>query len=193
MISFHLIHDDFVPVLEWSYSSDWTTYTKASTIVWPGYILINPIGLAGLSGIELRICVIEAMPFTMTKQLINQNTTSLIGYIPDLIDKLQSKMGFIPNIKLVPANMNFDELVKTVANGVCDLAVGDITVTSTRREIVDFSNSIFDNSLRIIVRQATSNNVDLFSYLKPFSTGLWLAVLGGSVCPAILLCLIERK
>ncbi|CAF1524508.1 unnamed protein product, partial [Rotaria sordida] len=47
-------------------------------------------------------------------------------------------------------------LVQVVAHGVRDLVVRDVTITASRREIVDFSNLIFDNSLRIIIRKATS-------------------------------------
>ncbi|CAF4587152.1 unnamed protein product, partial [Rotaria sp. Silwood2] len=150
-------------------------------------------GFAGLEGINLRICIIESIPFTIRTNIIEQNQTKLNGYIPDLIELLQTRMGFIPNIIYPPANETYDGLVKAVANRVCDVAIGDITVTSKRREIVDFSTSIFDNSIRIIVRQTTTVNVDLLSYLKPFSLNLWLILLICTIYAAILLCVLERQ
>ena len=54
------------------------------------------------------------------------------------------------------------------------MVVGDVTITAARREIVAFSSSIFDNSLRIIIRKTSNANVDLLSFLKPFSLNLWL-------------------
>ena len=59
-----------------------------------------------------------------------------------------------------------------LANGQYDLLIGDVTVTAERREIVSFSTSIFDNSLITIIRKPVSVDVDLFSYMRPFSTGL---------------------
>ena len=78
-------------------------------------------------------------------------------------------MGFIPNIHLVPSNQSYNGLINAVANGVYDMVVGDVTITAARREIVGFSSSIFDNSLRIIIRETSDTDIDLLSYLKPFS------------------------
>ncbi|CAF4233587.1 unnamed protein product [Rotaria sp. Silwood2] len=183
---------ELVPVLQWSYSDDWKTYTQADVIIWPGNTLVPPTGFAGLEGINLRICIIESIPFTMQKNIIEQNQTKLIGYLPDLIDILQIRMGFIPHFIYPPANQTYDGLVEAVANSVCDVAIGDITVTARRREIVDFSTSIFDNAIRIIVRQTATVNVDLLSYLKPFSLNLWLTLLVCTVYAAVLLCVLER-
>ena len=102
-------------------------------------------------------------------------------------------MGFIPEIILAPPNQTYTGLVRAVANGVYDIVVGDVTILSTRREMTGFSSGIFDNSLRIIVRKESMADVDLLSYLKPFSLGLWMMLLAACVCAAILFCLLERK
>ncbi|CAF1188368.1 unnamed protein product [Rotaria sordida] len=102
-------------------------------------------------------------------------------------------MGFIPYIIYPPANQTYDGLIKAVATSVCDVAIGDITVTAKRREIVDFSTSIFDNSVRIIVRQTKTIDVDLLSYLKPFSLKLWSILLICIVYAAVLLCVLEGQ
>ncbi|CAF3405653.1 unnamed protein product [Rotaria sp. Silwood1] len=184
---------ELVPVLQWSYANDWKTYTQADVIIWPGNTLVPPTGYAGLEGINLRICIIESMPFTMQTNIIEKNQTKLIGYLPDLINILQTRMGFIPHFIYPPANQTYGGLVQAVANSVCDVAIGDVTVTARRREIVDFSTSIFDNSIRIIVRQTTTVNLDLLSYLKPFSLNLWLTLLVCTVYATVLLCILERQ
>ncbi|CAF1056376.1 unnamed protein product [Didymodactylos carnosus] len=186
---------NYVSVLKWSDPDDWKAYSQVDVIVWPGNLLVTPTGLAALSGVNLRIVVIEALPFTMLRNVTDafgHNTTKLIGYVPDLIDLLKNSMGFIPNITLAPSNQTYAGLILAVANGVYDMAIGDITVTSERRKIVDFSTSIFGNSLRIIIRQTPAVNVDLLSYLKPFSLKVWLTLLGVSIYAAILFCLLER-
>ncbi|CAF1282241.1 unnamed protein product [Rotaria sordida] len=183
---------ELVPVLQWSHSDNWKTYTQADVIIWPGNTLIPPTGFTGLKGINLRICIIESMPFIIRTDIIEQNQTKLSGYVPDLINLLQTRMGFIPYIIYPPTNQTYDGLIKAVATSIYDVAIGDITVTAKRREIVDFSTSIFENSLRIIVRQTKTVHIDLLSYLRPFSLNLWLILLICLVYAAVLLCILER-
>ncbi|CAF4724256.1 unnamed protein product, partial [Rotaria sp. Silwood2] len=144
----------------------------------------------------LRIGVIESSPFTIISYIIDekgQTTTKLIGYVPDLIDLLQTRMGFTPQIILAPSNQTYDGLIDSVANGLYDLVIGDVTVTAKRREIVSFSNSIFDNSLRIIVRKTSPVSVNLASYLKPFSLNLWIVLLLSVIYASVLVYLLERQ
>ncbi|CAF0965076.1 unnamed protein product [Rotaria sordida] len=187
---------NFVPVLKYVDSDGWKAYTESDVIVWPGNSLVPPTGRAILKGVSLRIGVIKSPPFTMVTNVINgsgQNITKLIGYIPDLIEILQNKMGFIPIVQLAPSNQTYSELIQAVENGIYDIVIGDITVTAMRRERVDFSNAIFDNYLRIIMRKTSDVNIDLLSFLKPFSRNLWWLVLGACIYAGILLCLVERQ
>ncbi|CAF4296832.1 unnamed protein product [Rotaria sp. Silwood2] len=186
----------YVPILKWSDSSNWTQYALSNVIVWPGNSLIPPTGHALISSVSLRIGVIESSPFTIISYITDekgQTTTKLIGYIPDLIDLLQTRMGFTPQIILASSNQTYDGLIDSVANGLYDLVIGDVTVTAKRRKIVSFSNSIFDNSLRIIVRKTSPVSVDLASYLKPFSLRLWIVLLLSVIYASVLVYLLERQ
>ncbi|CAF2526160.1 unnamed protein product [Rotaria sp. Silwood2] len=186
---------DYVSVLEWSESDDWKLSLRRSVIVWPGNTLIPPTGHASLSSIRLRIGVIESKPFTMITNVIDefgQSTTKLIGFVPDLIDLLQEKMKFIPEILLAPSNQTYAGLVRAVANDDYDIVIGDVTITAGRRTEVVFSNSIFDNSLRIIMRKNTDDSVDFLSFLRPFSFSLWILLCITSIYAGTLICLLER-
>jgi len=187
---------NYVPVLQWSGSSKWETATQSNVIIWPGNSLIPPTGIAGLSGVTLRIGVVKVPPFTMTIDVINesgQTTKKLIGYMQDLIELLQKAMGFTADIILIPSNQTFDQTIQAVANNVYDMVVSDVTVTAKRREIVDFSTSIYDNSLRVIIRQGDSVKVNLLAFLKPFSPRLWFVILGAFIYGAILICILEAR
>ncbi|CAF4546553.1 unnamed protein product, partial [Didymodactylos carnosus] len=166
---------DYIPVLEWSDPDDWTTYTKADVIVWPSNSLVAPTGNALLS------------------DEFGNSTTKLTGYMPDLIALLQNNTGFTPHTVLVPSNQTYDALVQAVVNGAYDILAGDVTITASRSKIVDFLNSIFDNSLSIIVRRPADVSLDLLGFLKPFSFKLWLKLLAVTVCGGVMICLIERK
>jgi polar amino acid transport system substrate-binding protein len=185
-----------VPVLVWLDANGWTTNAQTNVIVWPGNSLATPSSYPSIAGVTLRIAVIENAPFTIVTNGIDasgQTTTNLVGYVPDLIELLRSAMGFIPIITLMPSNETYDGLIDAVASGDYDMIVADLTITAARREIVDFSSSIFDNSIRIIIRTESAPGVDFLGYLKPFSLKLWLTLLAASICAGFLVCLLERK
>ncbi|CAF4451382.1 unnamed protein product, partial [Adineta steineri] len=60
---------NYMSVLEWSQSNEWEISTE-SVIIWPGNTLIPPIDHAILSGVTLRIGVIESSRFTMVQDII---------------------------------------------------------------------------------------------------------------------------
>ncbi|UJR06889.1 hypothetical protein I4U23_011178 [Adineta vaga] len=179
---------NFVPVLNYSDYNGWKEYTETSVIFWPGNSLIPSTDIPQLNGVTLRICMVGSDPFT-----IRTSITNYTGYIPELISFLQNKLGFIPNIIIPSENQTRNQLIKAVADGFYDIMIGDITVTSSRRKIVSFSNSIFDTSTRIIMRDTSNVAIDLISFLKPFSRNLWLLILGAILFSSILFCFFERK
>ncbi|CAF4023918.1 unnamed protein product [Rotaria sordida] len=177
-------------IIEYAHPDNWRIPNKENVIIWPGNTLTKPTGRAILKGVNLRIGIIESVPFTIVQQTINASESSTIpysGFVPDLIEMLRSKMEFIPTIELVRSNLTYTEFVQSVSNGVYDIGIGDVTVTAARRELVDFSNAIFDNSLRIIIRKTPQTSIDLFSFLKTFSRNLWLLVLGTVIFAGILM------
>ncbi|CAF1369107.1 unnamed protein product [Rotaria sordida] len=191
-----LNRQNFVAVLKYSNHDGWQEYSETSTIIWPGNSLIPPTGGAKLTGVKLRIGIIESVPFTIVTTVTNefgQKLTKLIGYIPDLIDLLQNKMGFIPNIELISSNITYSLLGQLVENRDYDIIIGDVTVTATRRAKIDFSQPIFDNSLRIVMRQTSDVDIDLFAFLNPFTRDLWLLIVGITIFASILICLLERE
>ncbi|CAF1344135.1 unnamed protein product [Adineta ricciae] len=178
----------YVPVLISTNSAAWTPQAQANVIIWPGHSLAVPTGYASLQGVTLHIAIILTAPFTMMKEYVDQNgiiQRRLTGYIPDLIDHLQQKMGFVPNITVLPENITYNSLPDLVASNVYDLVVGDVTIMASRRTKAAFSDSIFDNSLRIMTRQKTEEEVHRFGFLRTFELRLWMVILGclaGSAC-----------
>ncbi|CAF4910158.1 unnamed protein product, partial [Rotaria sp. Silwood1] len=186
---------NFVPVLRYSVEDGWEEYSETRAIIWPGNSLTPPTGRAQLIDVKLRIGVIESHPFTIVTSVINefgQNVTKFTGYIPDLIDHLQKKMRFIPNIELI-SNQTYASLGKLIENGTYDIIVGDVTVTAVRREKVGFSQAIFENSLRIVMRKTPNVRFDPLAFLKPYTLSLWLLIFSTVIMTGILICLLERE
>ena len=187
---------NYVPVLVSSDSDDWKQHKQTNMIIWPGKSLVAPTGYAAIAGVMLRIAVTNAVPFT---KLVKMNDTygnitqKLTGYIPDLIELLQQKMGFIPIVTLLSQNQSYNALIDAVANNMYDMVVGDVTVYAKRREKVAFSAPFFDNALRIVVRDTPIESVQFWSFLKPFSFHLWMIILGATLWSAILLFFLEGR
>ncbi|CAF1099422.1 unnamed protein product [Adineta ricciae] len=187
---------NFIPVLGYSDANGWERYAGASPIIWPDGTLTAPSGVAKLNGVHLRIGVIISAPFTILTTVtdeLGQPKQTVTGYMPDLIALLQDRMGFIPDIQVAPTNFSYTTLIQAVASGLYDIVVGDVTVTSSRREIVDFSNAIYDNSLRIVMARNSETNVDFLSFLKPFSSNLWLMALAAMIVAGVLFAILERS
>ena len=186
----------FVPVLNYSDAGEWHLFKSTHDILWPGKSYTVPKGQAAISSLKLRIGLIQSRPFTMARCVTDQygeNTSTIMGYIPDLIDLLQQKMKFASQLVLSPSNQNYSKLIQELASGDYDVLMGDVTVTSARRELVDFSLSIFDSSLRLIMRRSTTSPVDLLSYLRPFSFSLWMVILVTTICTSFLIIIVERR
>ena len=188
----------YVSVLVWSKSNYWLSYPsrESNVIVWPGNSLNGPSSYASISGVTLQIAVVSVVPFAMITDLSNnaqQMSDKITGYIPELIDLLRTQMGFISNITVLSENQSYNQLVGQVADGLFDIVVADLTITAARREKVAFSSAIFDNSLRIIIRDSSDADLNLFAYLKPFSGTLWLVLLITAIYSGLLFCLLERR
>ena len=54
--------------------------------------------------------------------------------------------------ELVISNMEFESVCTAVAEGMCDIAAAGLTVTETRKEILDFSESYYNASQVLIVK-----------------------------------------
>ncbi|CAF3232890.1 unnamed protein product [Rotaria socialis] len=155
----------FVPVLKYGSSNDWTPIEQTNTILWPGNSSTIPNDHPMITGKILHITVFESMPFTMITDYINEygyNEQKIIGFIPDLIELLEKRMGFHACIHKAPSNQTYSGLIEAVARGDYDTVFGDVRVTAARKESTAFSHAIFYNSLRVITRRTPDIDMDFF-------------------------------
>ncbi|CAF1189131.1 unnamed protein product, partial [Rotaria sordida] len=186
---------NFVFVLEYAGSENWRIPVTESIIKWPGNSLTPPADGAILRGVNLRVGIIPITPFTIVQNVTASNgqiTIQYIGYMPDLTQLLTNQIGFNATLILIPLNQTYLQIIQLVNEGFCDIIVGDVTVTALRRQLVGFSNPIFDNSLRLIVRKTSDRSIDLLAFIKPFSRKLWMLALFTCIYAGILMCLVER-
>jgi polar amino acid transport system substrate-binding protein len=91
---------------------------------------------------DLRIVTVERPPFAM-KQGDDFN-----GFSIDLWNAVAEDLGRTSSFEMVDG---FGEMLGHIRNGTRDAAVANISITAEREEVLDFSHTIFESGLQIMI------------------------------------------
>ncbi|XP_053947507.1 glutamate receptor ionotropic, kainate 2-like [Anastrepha ludens] len=130
------------------------------------------------------------------KKLIGNNQYE--GYGIDLIKELAAKLGF--HYIFMNGGSDYGSFNKTtnvttgmmkeINEGRAELAITDLTITSEREEIIDFSIPFMNLGIAILYIKPQKAPPELFSFMDPFSDEVWiylgLVYIGISFCFFIL-------
>ena len=114
---------------------------------------------------RLTVATIERPPFSIRTE------NGYSGFSIDLWNALSRELGF--SYEFVSAS-TFPEMLEKVRNGEADAAIANISITSSRELVLDFSQPIFDSGLHILVREDSDSN-DLVSAIFTWDMFSWLA------------------
>ena len=64
----------------------------------------------------------------------------------------------------------------SVSRGEYDMLTGDITITSERVKIVDFSIPIQSANVILFMNKEKNKEIQVFSFLQPLSNSVWIAI-----------------
>ncbi|XP_017845731.1 glutamate receptor ionotropic, kainate 2 isoform X1 [Drosophila busckii] len=120
------------------------------------------------------------------------------GYGIDLIKELAEKLGF--NFTFINGGNDYGSfnkstnittgMLKEIVEGRADLAIADLTITSEREEVIDFSLPFMNLGIAILYITPQKAEPALFSFMDPFSKEVWLylglAYLGVTLCLFVL-------
>ena len=131
------------------------------------------------------VAIIERPPFVM------KQGTGYIGYSIELWDAIAKELNLEYEVKVFDS---FPEMLSSVKDKQSDVAISNITITSEREELIDFSHPIYLSGLQIMLsRSAPSGLID--SSKAVLNSGI-LWVIGGSflilLVVANLIWLFER-
>ncbi|XP_067620605.1 glutamate receptor ionotropic, kainate 2 [Eurosta solidaginis] len=114
---------------------------------------------------------------------ILQGNARYEGYSMDLIDAIARLLNFKYEFVLAPdgkygsfnkITQSWDGLVKQLLDGNADLGICDLTMTSARRQAVDFTPPFMTLGISILYAKPEQPPPDLFSFLSPFSLDVWV-------------------
>ncbi|CAI9776569.1 unnamed protein product [Fraxinus pennsylvanica] len=159
-------------------SSCWINHsTDSNTMIWPEGCKTTSRGrlLQTMSPKMLRIGVPVKISF---KQLVDvrydsqTNSTTISGYCIDVFKAAIDALNYRTPYEFVPlVNGSYNDYVHQVYLQNIDGLVGDVTITTNRSLYVDFTAPFTDLGVGTI---APLNNEDMWNFLKPLDTKLWL-------------------
>lgn len=151
----------------------------------------------------LVVVSIRNEPYFMNKQTTKVETgnSRYEGYAIDLIDELSRIVDFDYVFKEVDDGKygKFDEntkqwngMIREVMIGKADLAIADLSITSSREDAVDFTLPFMSTGISILFKKPTTKELEFFSFLSPFENHVWFYVGGAYMGVSFLLFIVGR-
>lgn len=68
----------------------------------------------------------------------------------------------------------WDGMVRELLEQRADLAIGDLTITYEREQVVDFTMPFMNLGISVLYRKPVKQPPNLFSFLSPLSLGIFI-------------------
>ncbi|XP_063063592.1 glutamate receptor ionotropic, kainate 4 [Engraulis encrasicolus] len=122
------------------------------------------------------------------------------GFCVDMLCELADILKFKYRINLVGdgvygvsgANGTWTGMVGELMTRKADLAVAGLTITAEREKVIDFSKPFMTLGISIMYRVHIGRRPGYFSFLDPFSPGVWLFMLLAYLAVSCILFLVAR-
>ncbi|VAI83712.1 hypothetical protein VPH35_127748 [Triticum aestivum] len=138
---------------------------------------------------ELKVAVPKKPGF---KAFVNATSHNASGYCIDIFEAAAKKLPHVLHYEFVAVDGSYDELVRNVSSGNYDAVVGDITITAARAVDVDFTMPYTESGVSLLVlTENDSKSAIEWVFLKPLTTQLWLALMGGFFFTGLVVWTIE--
>ncbi|XP_028795296.1 glutamate receptor 3.6 isoform X2 [Neltuma alba] len=150
---------------------------KLRPVIWPGNTEQKPRGwVFPNNGRLLKIGVPVGFSY---RQFVSQvqGTDMFKGFCIDVFLSALNLLPYGVPYRLVPfgdghSNPNSNELVRLITAGVFDGAVGDITITTQRTRMVDFTQPFIGSGL-VVVAPVRKSDSSAWAFLRSFSPQMW--------------------
>ncbi|XP_076751091.1 glutamate receptor ionotropic, kainate 2 isoform X2 [Xylocopa sonorina] len=140
-------------------------------------------------------------PYGMLKESADMMTGNerYEGFGIDIIQELSKMLGFnytfeVQGDNVYGSNVNgkWTGMLGKIIRGEAHLAITDLTITSEREGAVDFTTPFMNLGISILYQKPMKTPPSLFSFLSPFSAGVWWYLIGAYIFVSVLLYIIGR-
>uniref|UniRef100_A0A8C3CG02 Glutamate receptor n=1 Tax=Cairina moschata TaxID=8855 RepID=A0A8C3CG02_CAIMO len=207
----HAFFQEFVQSLNqsWQENCDHAPFTGPAIGHWhvsEGLSMDNRIFSSNISdslfNTTLIVTTILENPYLMLKwnhQELEGNDR-YEGFCVDMLKELAEILRFNYKIHLVgdgvygvpEANGTWTGMVGELIARKADLAVAGLTITAEREKVIDFSKPFMTLGISILYRVHMGRKPGYFSFLDPFSPGVWLFMLLAYLAVSCVLFLVAR-
>ncbi|KAF5453795.1 hypothetical protein F2P56_023514, partial [Juglans regia] len=152
---------------------------KLYGVIWPGQTTQKPRGwVFSSSGRQLRVGVPNRVSYREFVSRI-ENSDSYGGFCIDVFNAAKDELPYAVPYKFVPfgdghKNPVTSDLLHLITTGALDAVVGDITITTNRTKMVDFTQPYIESGL-VVVAPVSKLNSSAWAFLRPFTPMMWCA------------------
>ena len=146
---------------------------------------------------NLIVSTILSSPYTMEAENKESGRTHE-GFAIDLMDEIAKIVGFNYTLLISSQygaqtpNGTWNGMIGEILTDRADLAIADLTISSQREKVVDFSMPFLDLGISILFVSAPSKSINLFSFMTPLSAEVWILMLVGGISVSVTLYFISR-
>ncbi|CAL0330806.1 unnamed protein product [Lupinus luteus] len=150
---------------------------KLLTVIWPGETAEKPRGwVFPNNGRMLKIGVPKRVSYPDFVSQV-QGTDMFKGFCIDVFLSAVNLLPYAVPYKFIPygdghSNPSNTELVRLITAGVFDAAVGDITITTERSKMVDFTQPFIESGL-VVVAAVKKTESNAWAFFTPFTPMMW--------------------
>ncbi|CAI7832788.1 unnamed protein product, partial [Closterium sp. NIES-53] len=169
--------------------------TTLKPAVWPGNTFKFPRGWLPSKGKALRI----AVPFgpSAVEQYVSRTPDgNFSGLCVEVFQRAMALLPYPVGYSLVAYDFkgsSYEDLIRRVANKEYDGAVGDITVTADRAQIVDFTQPFMESGLGLVVPVLQGDPANPWAFLYPFTGSMWALMIASIVFTAAVIWYLEHN
>ena len=120
---------------------------------------------------EIVVGIVENPPF-----IIKSETGNMGGFSIDLIEEFSKRTGVVYSLREFT---DWGNMINSTQQGIVDLSITNITITSAREKIMDYSQPIYDSGQIVLIRGKKENPVLAYGRLI-WQSGI-LLFLGGAL------------
>ncbi|BAS96545.1 Os06g0188700 [Oryza sativa Japonica Group] len=152
-------------------------------------------GRRSSSGEVLRIAVPRKTGFQAFVDVrIDPDTKrqNITGYCIDVFNAAMARVRPRRKYEFHVFDGSYDDLVRNVSSGKFSAAVGDVTITADRENLVEFTMPYTSSGVSLLVPEENDSKPIQWIFVKPLTRDLWLATIGFFFYTGFVVWMIEQ-
>ncbi|KAH7366134.1 hypothetical protein KP509_18G064700 [Ceratopteris richardii] len=174
---------------------------KLQHVVWPGGSMQVPRGwVVPKSGKPLIIGVPHKTGYKefITATRDTRNVTTFHGLCINVFESAVSYLPYSVTYTFVSvgngsASPNYSELISKIESKEFDAVVGDVTITTARSKLVDFTQPYIESGLVVLVPVKGDSKSYAWAFMRPFTPAMWCITCAFFLLTGLVTWILEHK